>query len=359
MRVVVGLLLAASVGCALDADTNEVSTTAPVSDLPVSDGNATAGYGWSNSPIPQHTNDVVTLEFEAMPWSNGESVDAIIGLSNQKADAYSDLAAIVRFNANGYVDARNGGAYAADITFPYASPGEYGFRMVVDLYNKTYTVDVRNNDNRVGDTWHRLATNYRFRTEQATLNRIDNMARFITSATGSVSTNSLSVTPDVCISGAPGWVALPFPTQTGRFVMQADLFPNPGSTANWATKIDAVVGMSRYAPKTWADLATIVRFNPDGYVDARNGSTYQSDTPTPYYSGYGYRVYFYVDHQAKKYSVHIDDLNNEQGGSPNAQIATDYAYRTEQSSAVSLGWMGAYVQGAGTIRFCNIAAFQN
>jgi hypothetical protein len=52
-------------------------------------------------------------------------------------------------------------------------------------------------------------------------------------------------------------------------------------------------------------------------------------------------------------------LNNEQGGSPNAQIATDYAYRTEQSSAVSLGWMGAYVQGPGTIRFCNIAAFQN
>ena len=52
-------------------------------------------------------------------------MDGLVGLSNGAAAAWTDLAAIVRFNAAGTIDARNGGAYAAAVAIPYTAGTTY------------------------------------------------------------------------------------------------------------------------------------------------------------------------------------------------------------------------------------------
>ncbi|MDB4955444.1 MAG: Fibronectin type domain protein [Myxococcales bacterium] len=354
LRIVIPAVLTA---CAAGPDTGTISSS--VDDLPVSDGYAYATGGWINRPIPQHQNDTVTIQLEATPYSNGELVDAVVGFSSQRAAAFSDLGPILRFNDTGIVDARSAGAYRASSTFSYVPNTTYSVRFVIDLYAKRYSADVKIADTRVADVWHPIAVNYAFRTEQSALSRIDNVASYIDSPTGAISTGYFSVTPDVCISGSPGWVAFPFPTQMGQFTVQADVTPNAG---NWQQTLDAVVGLSRFHPKAFTDVAAILRFRPDGYMDARNGSTYATDTTQPYENQYypngALRVYFFVDQTANTYSVYVRDLNNAHGGWPQSYIGHEYAFRSEQSGVISLGWIGGFVDGPGTIRICNVVASQ-
>ena len=352
MRALGVVLLSLSTACTAELDTE--ATSGEVSYLPESGGAAQAGSGWRNTPIPQHENDIVTVEFIAQPRSTGGPIDAIIGFSSQKADAYTDLGPIVRFGPQGRIDARDGGAYTADLAYTYTPNTEYRIRMIIDLYLKRYSVDVRLADPLAGDDWHRVAADHAFRTEQQTLSRIDNVAHIVSSSAGGVATYAFSVTPDVCVSGAPGWVAFPFPTQVSRFTVMADIIP---TGAYGSPTLDAVVGLARYHPKTWSDLAVNLRFRPDGYMDARNGGTYAASNQTPYFSGSALRVHYQVDHAAKRYSVYVHDLDSADGAFPDSLIAYNFAYRTEQRNVVSLGWIGGYVDGLGTIRFCNVAAW--
>ena len=46
-------------------------------------------------------------------------IDSVIGLTNGAAAAYDNLAANVRFNPAGFIDARNAGGYAAITSVPY------------------------------------------------------------------------------------------------------------------------------------------------------------------------------------------------------------------------------------------------
>jgi hypothetical protein len=329
------------------------SITAPVIDLPASTGYAEAGLGWNNRPIPQHQNDIVTVNFFAHAYSSEDAVDTVIGLSSQPAHAFSDLGPIVRFNPDGKIDARNGSGYAAASDFTYAIDHDYAFHVVVDLGAKRYSVDVRDGDSRVGDTWHPIAVSYAFRTEQAAMSRLDNVAMFVDSPSGAMSTSYFEVTPDVCTSGSPGWVSFAYPEQPRRFIVQAEVTGNPGGNQY----LDAVVGLSRYAPRTFTDLGAILRFRPDGYLDARDGSAYrmdQADWTNKYWPDGAIRVYYFVDMDSETYTLEIAALDH--GGSPQGWLARDYHFRTEQQGVVSLGWIGGYVDGPGTIRICNVVA---
>ena len=76
-----------------------------------SSGCMTSSGTWANSALPQVETGTFRLEFDATPASTG--IDGVIGLSSGPASAYTNLAAIVRFNSTGTIDARNGGAYTA------------------------------------------------------------------------------------------------------------------------------------------------------------------------------------------------------------------------------------------------------
>ena len=343
-------------GCDSGSATTSVAPPQHVSDLPVSAGGAVAGYGWTNRPIPQHDGGLVTIEFTAFSYDSSGPIDGVIGFSSQPAQAFTDLGPILRFNPDGHVDARDRGAYAAATSFAYAPNTEYDVRFDIDLAQHIYTARIRIADSRVGDPFHTIAENYAFRTEQQTLSHLDNVASYIDSSAGGLASYEFSETPDVCVTGAPGWVAFPFPTQTGQFWVQIDATANPtGREPN-----DSVVGVSRDRPEGFSDLAAILRFRPDGYLDARDGSTYRSDVQLQYVPGDPYRVYFLIDQTAKTYSVEARDMGGGLGGNQTEEwIGKDYAFRTEQQDVISLGWAGAFVDesdSSGDVRICNLVA---
>ena len=67
----------------------------------------------------------------AVPFA--ERIDAVFGLSNGPADAFTDLAAIVRFNPSGFIDVRKGSAYAADVSVPYRANDHFRVSMEIDF----------------------------------------------------------------------------------------------------------------------------------------------------------------------------------------------------------------------------------
>ena len=138
-----------------------------------------SGDEWTNigiSPRVLSANDTYfKVLFDYVPGD--ASIDGVVGLSDGEAQAYKDLACIVRFNNFGKIDARNGGAYAAVNELKYAKGIRYRVEMTVDMVKKSYSAKVLANPT-VDDAaaYVDIAKDYSFRTEQSTLNRIGNMA---------------------------------------------------------------------------------------------------------------------------------------------------------------------------------------
>ncbi len=138
---------------------------------------------WKNEPM-MTLSGTFTLLFSATPGMVKE--DAVMGLSNGAAAAYSSLAVIVRFNASGVIDAVNGSSYAALASIPYSAGGLYQFRLVVNAAAHTYSAYVTP----PGSSEKTIGVNYAFRTEQAKAVSISNLAVY--DSTGGQQVCSLS-----------------------------------------------------------------------------------------------------------------------------------------------------------------------
>src|ERR1043166_2381989 len=79
----------------------------------------TATTQWRNTPIASQSAPF-TATFTAVP--SASNIDGLIGLSLGSASGFTSLAAVVRFNNTGAIDARNAGAYAAAFKVLY-TPG--------------------------------------------------------------------------------------------------------------------------------------------------------------------------------------------------------------------------------------------
>jgi hypothetical protein len=153
---------------------------------------ATAANGFFNTALTPGQTGTFTATFYATP-SHSLS-DAIIGLANPAPAAYTDVAAVARFNPSGNIDARNGGAYAAVSTIPYTGGLTYAFRMVVNVATRTYSIFVTP----PGGSELTVGTNYAFRTEQASVTSLNNWTAQIATPTGA----SLMVT-NFAVTAAP------------------------------------------------------------------------------------------------------------------------------------------------------------
>ncbi|HEY6903540.1 MAG TPA: immunoglobulin domain-containing protein, partial [Candidatus Acidoferrales bacterium] len=148
---------------------------------------------WTNSALPQVETGMFRLEFDATPASTG--IDGVIGLSSGPASAYTSLAAIVRFNSTGMIDARNGAAYTAAAAIRYSAGTSYHFILDVNLTAHTYNASVVVNGAAVA-----VGTNLAFRTEQAGVSSVSNLATV--TALGSqticnVKVSAVSVAPSI------------------------------------------------------------------------------------------------------------------------------------------------------------------
>jgi|GEM_PF-1527726 len=149
-------------------------------------GCLTSSAGWQNTSLaPQSAPFGAT--FEATP--SADRIDGLTGLSLGTASSYANLAAIVRFNNTGTIDARNGGVYAAETAIPYTAGALYRFRLVVDPTAHRYSVFVTP----PGGSERRVALNYAFRNEQAAVSSLNNWA--LNSGSGGHRVCAFALTP--------------------------------------------------------------------------------------------------------------------------------------------------------------------
>ncbi len=142
------------------------TTLAAVTPLPA--GCVNSAGTWQNLAHASQ-NGTFTAEYDATP--SAAIVDGVTGLSRGPASGYTALAASVRFNNAGRIDARNGAAYAAAAAVPYAAGLKYRVRLVVNTAAKTYSAYVRQGTN----AERLIGRDYAFRTEQATVASLDNL----------------------------------------------------------------------------------------------------------------------------------------------------------------------------------------
>src|SRR6185503_4845399 len=99
-----------------------------------------------------------------------------------------------------------------------------------------------------------------------------------------------------CKTATPGaWQNTSFAAQGATFTAEMD------ATA----AADAAVGLSLGAQTAWSGLATIVRFNTSGTIDARNGGAYAATATVPYTAGTSYHIRLVVNVVAHTYAAYV------------------------------------------------------
>ena len=167
-----------------------------------------ASNAWKSGSFAAQTAPF-SATFDAIPEI--ARMDGTIGVAPAAATSYAGLAAIVRFNTAGYIDARNGGAYAAATQVPYSAGARYRFRLVIDPSSKRYSAYVTP----PGTAERVLGVNYAFRPEQASASRLAAWSAFASAGT-----------VDVC-----GFVAGAAPPPPADSAPPTVSFTSPGSGA--------------------------------------------------------------------------------------------------------------------------------
>ena len=122
-----------------------------------------SAMGFRSFDLPAEQTGSFEASFDATPLA--DKIDVFTGFSATAPGSATDVAAIVRFNDKGTIDARNGSAFQADQILAYSANRIYRIRMVIDVAGKRYSVFVTP----AGQPEVSLARNYAFRSQQATV----------------------------------------------------------------------------------------------------------------------------------------------------------------------------------------------
>lgn len=215
---------------AYDAASNESGQSSAINGTTTaSSGGVTIDYtdGFYNQDLGASYSSTLTAEFDAVP--SASPMDAVVSLSLDDINGYSDMATIVRFNPSGQIDARNGGTYAAASSIPYSAGVSYHFRLAIDVAAHTYSIYVTpsgSSEILVGDAFD-------FRSDQASISALDTWNAYVSSVGESVTVSNFSVDSQLA---APSITTHPQnatagESQTVQFTVIATGNPNP--TYQW------------------------------------------------------------------------------------------------------------------------------
>ena len=126
--------------------------------------NATSA-AWTTTAFSPQTGSP-TVKLNATPSAN--NINSVMGLSDGPQSAYADLAAIVRFNPSGFIDAYNGTGYSALTSIPYTGGTKYSFWFQLNIPAQTYNVYVTPE----GGSMVQIGANYAFRLSAPTLSSV-------------------------------------------------------------------------------------------------------------------------------------------------------------------------------------------
>lgn len=291
-------------------------------------GTVTATQVWGNHAVDPRTG-IFAASFRTTPGAN--AVDTAVGFSSGTADFWDDLAAYVRFNTQGKIDARNGGGFAAASVLGYTAGVSYLVEMEIDVPAKRYRATVTP----AGGLPVIIADNYAFRTEQNSVTQLANFA-YLTWSGGTQTMSGLVVSDFGTTTATNVWENHAVAPQTGTFV--ATFATTPSGNA-----VDTVLGFSNGAADFWDDLAAYVRFNPSGMIDARNDAGFSSVTSLHYTAGVSYLVQMEINVITRRYRATVMPA----GGVP-VLIADNYVFRTEQNSVTQLSNFACLTWTGGT-----------
>ena len=138
-------------------------------------------------------------------------------------------------------------------------------------------------------------------------------------------------------AGTAAWKTFPVSQQTGSFTWTFRASATP-------TGSDAVIGLSSVPTTAFSLLAAAMRFNTSNTIDARNGGAYAAVNSFTYTAGTTYEFVCTINVTARTYSATVAQI----GGTP-VTIASNYAFRSEQSTATELDNVGINVPASGTV----------
>jgi hypothetical protein len=172
---------------------------------------------WHSVPFTAPRAGSFVTEMQAIPQANG--IDAGVALSDRPQTQFTGLAAIARFNQNGFIDARNGSAYMAAAAIRYMANTKYNLRFVVEVTAHRYSLYVRPE----GSVEQAVGINYSFRTEQSSVPLLDTWTLFADS--GSMQGCRFG---DGCVTASTGqgWKNTAFVEQRKIFTAEWDASPS-------------------------------------------------------------------------------------------------------------------------------------
>ncbi|PYI56378.1 DUF5018 domain-containing protein [Paenibacillus flagellatus] len=131
----------------------------------------------------------VAAQFDVTPLH--DNIDGVVGYADTSTDVdgFGKLAVLVRLNADGTFDARDGDGYGRDAVVRYRKGETYRVRLAVDVAARTYDVWIVSPDG----TETRLAAGYRFRTGAAPLDDVGQIVVVSTLLDGSFRIDGHSV----------------------------------------------------------------------------------------------------------------------------------------------------------------------
>jgi len=155
-------------------------------------------------------------------------------------------------------------------------------------------------------------------------------------------TISIIVNSPGALTSDTSWQSMPLSSsQNGVFTVEFDVVPN----------MDNMLGVTTFCPGVPTehdDCACLIRFNSVGNIDVRNGDNYQAVNTVGYSAGTNYHFVADIDIPNHQYDVYV----TPSGGSQST-LATDYAFRSSQSSCSSIAYWGL-TASAGTHTVDNV-----
>jgi hypothetical protein len=160
---------------------------------------------------------------------------------------------------------------------------------------------------------------------------------------GGSTADPTTASPAATAGSTSSWTNQPIAAQGSSFSLVLAAVPSAAEGAAEGA-IDAVIGLSDGEAAAFSDLGPIVRFNPAGTFDVRDGATYRADAAVAYQSGQTYQVWFDIDVAQRRYSVQV-----AANGGPPTRIASGYAFRTEQAGMAQIDNVAHDIDSAGSI----------
>jgi len=302
----------------------------------------TANAEWmhESNPLGVSIVDSFTVEFEAQP-----TVDALDGgvslLKSETPGEFNDHACLIRFNADNFIDVRNGDGYAKEQDVPYSAGQTFLVKICGSLETSTYSVWVTSPDGAESQ----IAQNYTYRTAQVGVDSLRNWGKFYNSDIGVVLVSNVYV---IYASGVDEWLHT---NVTPLGVVLTDSFVVEFDTEPVVDGVDGGVGILKGDnPAHWNDYACLIRFNPDNLIDVRNGDSYAKDADVAYAAGNKYHIKIAGNIPNSTYDVWV----TSPGDTQYVQIANNYTFRTAQIGVDSLLNCGVFYNSlTGPAKFSN------